>query len=196
MCKMACWLKVLDICETRFVQKMSFSNWSVEFCFRFRVTAGSGQTRSSWPLASRNFALENAQALRVHVLHARNARAPENSSCYTHAYTNMLVTVCVHQKMFFSVNYVNYCFFLFFSGECLVSDCGEVRVPRECLTYTFCTFRTSVKPGCSKGLFICRVTWQTACYFNPESPKIRAECSYFRPFLVYCLLTFPAARGR
>jgi len=41
---------------------------------------------------------------------------------------------CVHKKiLFLGMNYVTFVFF-FFPGECLVSDCGEVRVPRECLT--------------------------------------------------------------
>ena len=33
------------------------------------------------------------------------------------------------------MNYITVVVFLFFSGECLAYDCGEVHVPRECFDF-------------------------------------------------------------
>jgi hypothetical protein len=85
------------------------------------------------------------------------------SPCVVRSQTHSALYACVYQRAGDSVYIRKYCLSAWillqlfsFSGECLFSGCGEVRVPRECLTYTFCVFRTSIKPGCSKGLFICR----------------------------------------
>jgi hypothetical protein len=45
----------------------------------------------------------------------------------------MLVTVCTSENIVSRHELCYSCFLFLFSGECHVSECGEVRVPRELL---------------------------------------------------------------